>query len=120
MLFNITHPVGSGRLPSELLDLYIRYKQGTRAIINWLIQHSTQKYGTTMTIRDLGDLCEAVRAKPFSMPEMIDFCFRDTIAARRRLSRFFQVQNASHVDKDVTINHEYFTTWWETPQCFCR
>lgn len=111
MLFNATHPIGSGRLPSELLDLYVRYKQGTRAIIHWLIQHSTRKCSTTITIRDLLDLCEAVRAKPVSMPEMIDFYFRDTIAARRRLSRFFQVQNVPDVDGDVTTSHEYFTTW---------
>jgi hypothetical protein len=31
IVLNATHTTGSCRLPSDLLDIYIRYKQGTRA-----------------------------------------------------------------------------------------
>jgi hypothetical protein len=111
MLLNAIHSIGSGHLPSDLLDVYVRYKQGTRAIITWLVQHSARKCSTTITIQGLLELCDVVRAKPIFMPETIDFYFRDTIAAHRRLTRFFQVEDAPHVDDPTMTNHEYFTTW---------
>ena len=112
MLLNAAHSTGSGRLPSDLLDLYVRYKQGTRAIITWLVHHSTQTYGTTITIRDLLEVCETACAKTIPMPEMIDYYFRDTIAARTQLTRFFRLEDVSRLEDATTTNHDYFTTWY--------
>ena len=118
MLLNATHSTGSGSLPSDLLDLYVRYRQGTRAIITWLVHHSTQTYSTTITIRDLLKVCETVCAKTIPMPEMIDYYFRDTIAARTRLTRFFPLEDAPRWEDATTASHDYFTTWYAFPATF--
>lgn len=111
MLLGATHTTGSWRLPSDLLDVYIRYKQGTTAIIAWLVQHNTPKYRSTISIQDLLDFCEVVQARAISMPDAIDFYFHEIIAARVRLSKFFRMEDAPHVEDVETTNHEYFTTW---------
>jgi hypothetical protein len=95
MLLNATHTTGSCWLPSDLLDIYTRYKQGTRAIIAWLVQHSTPKYRSTISIQDL---LEAIQPRATSMPDAIDFHFRETIVARARLSKFFRMKDTPHVE----------------------
>lgn len=45
------------------------------------------------------------------MPDVIDFQFRETIAARTQLSKYFRNEEASEVEDMETTNHEYFTTW---------
>lgn len=99
-----------GRIPSSLLDVYFRYKQDTRAIVAWLIGHapSRQTRPEALSIQDLFALARVVRAKAISMPENIAFHFREAIAARRQLSKFFRKYTAGEDEK--TLNHEYFTT----------
>jgi hypothetical protein len=111
IVLNATHTTGSCRLPSDLLDIYIRYKQGTTAIIAWLVQHSPPKYRSTISIQDLLDFCEVVQARAISMPDAIDFYFRETIAASVQLRKIFRMEDAPHVEDVETTNHEYFTTW---------
>ena len=111
MLFNSTHSAGAYPLPAGLQDVYVRYKVGTRAIVAWLIKHSNRKHDCreSVCIRDLLDIVESFRLKPISMPEAIDFYFRETIAARKHLTSYFRKQPCSdgkHVDD---CNHEYFT-----------
>ena len=100
------------RIPRSLLDIYVQYKRDTRAIIAWLMNHGTREYKRfrTVSIRDLLGLAEIVRTKAVVMPDTIDFHFREAIAARTQLSRFFQRGARPGVDDDATVNHEYFTT----------
>ena len=86
MLINGHSAKGGGRIPSSLLDTYVRYKQDTRAIIAWLLSHGTRKYKSlkTVSIRDLLCLAEVVQEKAVVMPDTIDFHFREAISAREK------------------------------------
>ena len=79
-------PEGS-RLPSSLLDTYVRYKQDTRAIITWLLSHGNSKYSNlkVVSIKDLVSLGAVVKGKgkEVVIPGTIDFCFREAIAASK-------------------------------------
>ncbi|KAK5143267.1 hypothetical protein LTR04_001942, partial [Oleoguttula sp. CCFEE 6159] len=111
MLINISHPTSGDPLPPSLFDIYVRYKQDTRAIIAWLVSHGTRKYKglRTVSTRDLLELAEIIQTKEVVMSDTIDFCFREAIAARTQLSKFFR-KTSSPGDKDQeTIQHEYFT-----------
>lgn len=101
-----------GRIPPSLLNIYVQYKQDTRAIIAWLVSHGTCKYKhfRTFSIRDLLSLAEIVQTKAVVMPDTIDFHFREAIAARTQLSRFFRREALYAVDDEATVNHEFFTT----------
>ncbi|KAI9880764.1 MAG: hypothetical protein M1830_000653 [Pleopsidium flavum] len=112
MLINTSHPTSRGQLPPSLLEIYVRYKQDTRAIIAWLMSHGTRKYKgfRTVSIRDLLGLAEIVQTKEVVMPDTIDFCFREAIAARTQLSKLFRKTSSPGGDDQETVNHEYFTT----------
>ncbi len=79
------HPNTEGRIPSSLLDTYVRYKRDTRAVITWLMSHGTQKLQSlkVLSIRDLVSLAALVEKKAVPMPMSIDFHFREAIAARK-------------------------------------
>lgn len=111
MLFNPSHSPDRNRVAPHLLDVYVKYKQFTRAVISWLITHSAQNQRClqTVSIRDLLDLAEAVQRKRVVMPDTIDFQFREAIAARTQLSNFFRSESPPGLEDRETINHEYFT-----------
>ena len=117
MLLNPSHALYEGKLPSHLLDVYIRYKQGTRAIMSWLLRHGDHEgqHYDRMSINDMVRLAKTIRTKSLSMPESIDFHFRETIAARKYLSSFFRKTSCSKTDDTGTTNHEHFTTRWGSP-----
>lgn len=73
-----------GRIPDTLHCTYVRYKQDTRAIINWLLgmSHGARKDDeiATLTIRDLLGLAQIVQKKAVIMPDTIDFHFRYVFA----------------------------------------
>lgn len=112
MLLNATHEVTFSGLPPDVLDAYVRYKKGTRAIVAYLTQYGPAKYhgARSLPIRELARLARSVSSKTKELPEYIHFHFRETIAARKRLSNHFR----SHVDDKPedfdTVNHEHFTT----------
>ncbi|KAL6720015.1 hypothetical protein ACLMJK_001936 [Lecanora helva] len=83
MLINQHH--SGGKIPSNLLDTYVRYKQDTRAIVAWLLSHGTAKYKRLkeVSIRDLVSLAGIVQKKAVIMPATVDFHFREAIAARK-------------------------------------
>ena len=91
MLIGTSHPSppSGGGIPPSLFDLYVQYKQDTRAIIAWLMSHGTRKYTSlkTVSIRDLIGLAEVVQRKAVMMPDTIDFHFREAIAAREQSFR---------------------------------
>ena len=102
----------SGRLPSNLLDVYVQYKKDTRAIIAWLVTHGPGKYkqAQRLTIRELSAVADYIRSKAIEMPDIIAFHFRQAISARSQLSkafRKFDLKETSQVDTD---NHEFFTS----------
>ena len=99
-------------MPSDIYNVYVQYKQDTRAIIAWLVSHGPSKYKRfrTLYIKDLFDLAEIVQNKTVEMPEIIAFHFREAIAARTYMSRFFKGTSPNGADDHATINHEYFTT----------
>lgn len=114
MLDCAAHQTSVGRIPSSLLDLYVQYKQDTRAVIAWLVSHGTSRYkGLRMlSIKDLFSLAEMVQTKAVEMPDTIDFHFREAIAARTQLSKFFRRASSQGTNDQETSNHEYFTTRW--------
>ena len=113
MLIGTSHstPPSGGRIPPALFDLYVQYKQDTRAIVAWLMSHGTNKFRRLqrISIRDLLGLAEVVQSKAVVMPDTIDFQFRQVIAARTQLSNFFRTKSGPEVTVEDTINHEFFT-----------
>ena len=113
MLLGTSHlPLPSrGRIPPSLFDLYVQYKQDTRAIIAWLMSHGTNNFKSlhTISIRDLLNLAEVVQKKAVVMPDTIDFQFREVIAARTQLSNFFRTRSGPELTAEDTVNHEFFT-----------
>lgn len=113
MLLGTSHlpPPSGGRIPPSLFDLYVQYKQDTRAIIAWLMSHGTSRFRSlhTISIRDLLGLAEVVQEKAVLMPDTIDFQFRQVIAARTQLSNFFRRKGGPDVTPEDNVNHEFFT-----------
>ena len=113
MLLSPSHlpATSGGQIPPSLFDLYVQYKQDTRAIVAWLMSHGTSKFKNlhTISIRDLLGLAEVVQKKAVVMPDTIDFQFREAIAARTQLSNFFRTKNGLELTSDDTVNHEFFT-----------
>lgn len=112
MLVDAQHRRTRSSISPDLMDTYVRYKQDTRAIIAWLIGHGMPKQGCFQTVRikDLLDIAETVQRKAVVMPDMIDFHFREAIAARTQLSKIFRKEALPGVQDQETLNHEYFTT----------
>jgi hypothetical protein len=111
MLLNPSHTVTLSGLPPDLLDAYIRYKKGTRAITAWLLQYGSERYRNAkrLAIVDMWALAKIVSGKRARMPDAVDFQFRETIAARKYMSKNFRKQEGSE-ESLHTINHEHFTT----------
>ena len=111
MLLNPSHTITFSGLPPDLLDAYVRYKKGTRAITAWLLQHGSEKYHSVkrLAIADMVALADIVSGKRPQMPDAVDFHFRETIAARQYLSKSFRKQELSGPNID-TVNHEHFTS----------
>ena len=101
-----------GRIPPSLLEIYVRYKTDTRAIVAWLVSYGPRRYARPqpLSIQELFVLASVVRARAVKMPENIAFQFREAIAARKQLSKFFRKTSADEEDEQETLNHEYFTT----------
>ena len=113
----LQYPIRSTReehIPSNLLQTYVQYKQDTKAVIGWLVSHGTIKYKRmrTLSIKDLFSLAEIVSKNAITMPDLIDFHFRQAIAARTQLSKHFRRQSVGGqtVVGEETVNHEHFTT----------
>ncbi|KAK5047966.1 hypothetical protein LTR84_006156 [Exophiala bonariae] len=112
MLLNPSHKVTFSGLPPDVLDAYVRYKKGTRALVAWFVRYSStpNRRVKSLPIKELATLAQTVANSTKSLPDIIHFHFRETIAARKRLSKHFR----GHVDdgdEDVdTINHEHFTS----------
>lgn len=111
MLDYATRKASEGRIPSNLLDIYVQYKQDTKAALAWLVSHGTSKYKRlqTLSIKDLFDLAEIVQFKAIEMPDSIDFHFREAVEARSQMSKYFQrTMGEGTIDQD-NAQHEYFT-----------
>lgn len=93
MLHHDHQPMSRERIPSSLLDTYVRYKQDTRAIITWLMSHGTRRFRDLkdVSIRDLVGLAAVVQKKTVVMPAAVDFHFREAIAARKKSSNPFTI-----------------------------
>ncbi|KEF58197.1 uncharacterized protein A1O9_06123 [Exophiala aquamarina CBS 119918] len=112
MLLNPSHKVTFSGLPPDVLDAYVRYKKGTRALVAWFIQYSPSPHRRvkSLPIKELASLAQTVADSTKSLPDIIHFHFRETIAARKRLSKHFR-GNVDDCHEDVdTINHEHFTS----------
>ncbi|KAL8788865.1 MAG: hypothetical protein Q9195_007079 [Heterodermia aff. obscurata] len=97
-----------GRIPPSLLEIYVRYKIDTRAIVAWLVSHGPRKcaHPQPLSIQELFGLASIVRARAVKMPENIAFHFREAIAARKQLSKFFRKTSVNGEDTQETLNHE--------------
>lgn len=112
MLLNASHEITFSGLPPDLLDAYVRYKKGTRALVAWFIQYSPTptRRAKSLPIKELEHLAQSVRKSLRSLPDVVHFHFRETIAARKRLSKYYRDQFDGFNDDEDTINHEHFTT----------
>ena len=113
MLLNASHEITFSGLPPDVLDAYVRYKKGTRAIVAWI----TSQYGSdtyrgarSLPLKLLAELATSIADKLREVPDVVHFHFKETIAARKQLSKHFR----GHVDKSSvdagTVNHEHFTS----------
>lgn len=111
MLDYAAREASKGRIPPNLLDMYVQYKQDTRAAIAWLVSHGTSKYKRlqTLSIKDLFDLAEIVEFKAIEMPDSIDFHFREAVEARSQMSKYFQRTMVEGTTEQDNTQHEYFT-----------
>ncbi|KAK5323367.1 hypothetical protein LTR93_005420 [Exophiala xenobiotica] len=112
MLLNPSHKITFSGLPPDVLDAYVRYKKGSRALVGWLIQYSPlpNRRVKTLPIKELEALAKIAATSLRSIPDVVHFYFRETITARKRLSKYFRAQIDESVEDLDTINHEHFTT----------
>ncbi|RMZ81049.1 hypothetical protein DV738_g2481, partial [Chaetothyriales sp. CBS 135597] len=112
MIINPSHKITLSGLPPEILDAYVRYKKGTRAIVSWIIQFGPpERAGArSLPLKEMARLASAAVEKLKELPDVIHFHFRETIAARKRLSKYFRGSIDSSPEEVDTVNHEHFTT----------
>lgn len=111
MLLNATHEITFSGLPPDILDAYVRYKKGTRAIVSWIVAYGPAEYygARSLPLKVLGELATYAASSLKELPEVIHFHFRETIAARKRLSTYFRGNIDESLDENETVNHEHFT-----------
>lgn len=109
-----TGPAKEGRIPPVLFDVYIRYKRDTRAIVAWLAHHDSAERNCKrkLSINELFALATIAQKKAIDMPDTIAFHFREAIAARTQLSKFFRKHRDQGKKDRETPDHEYFTARW--------
>ncbi len=119
MLLNPSHKITSSGLPSDVLDAYVRYKKGTRALVAWFLQYSPypDRKLKSLPIKELESLAQIASKSLRSLPDVVHFYFRETIAARKRLSKYFRGQIDGTADDVDTINHEHLTARRVEWQC---
>ena len=112
MLLNPTHEITLSGLPPDVLDAYVRYKKGTRAIVAWVVQYAPSRYvgARSLPIKELARLATSLTGKIKQLPDVVHFHFRETIAARKRLSKYFRGNRDESLENLDTVNHEHFTT----------
>ncbi|RMD44690.1 hypothetical protein DV735_g399, partial [Chaetothyriales sp. CBS 134920] len=112
MIINPSHKITLSGLPPEILDAYVRYKKGTRAIVSWITQFGPpERAGArSLPLKEMARLASAAVEKLKELPDVIHFHFRETIAARKRLSKYFRGSIDSSPEEIDTVNHEHFTT----------
>jgi hypothetical protein len=111
MLLNPTHEITFSGLPSDVLDAYVRYKKGTRAIVGWIVQYAPEYAGAKrLPLRELSRLVRSLAGRIKALPDVVHFHFRETIAARHQLSKYFRCFRNESVDQiSATVDHEHFT-----------
>ena len=111
MILNASHEITLSGLPSDVLDAYVRYKKGTRAIVSWIVQYGPSKYNgvKSLPLKELAKLAASLVGVLKEVPDVIHFHFRETISARKRLSKYFRGQIDVSQDDVDTVNHEHFT-----------
>ncbi|KIV80494.1 hypothetical protein PV11_07992 [Exophiala sideris] len=112
MLLNPSHKITYSGLPPDILDAYVRYKKGSRALVAWLSEYSPSpiRRAKSLPIKELRYLAGIASQNVRSLPDTVHFYFRETISARNRLSKYFRAEtDGAPIDTD-TINHEHFTT----------
>jgi len=114
MLLNASHKITLSGLPDDVLDAYVRYKKGTRAIVNWLtkVQNGPPRLKAlrSLPLKEMALLAQIVSHQGTALPDIIHFHFRETIAARRLLTKHFRKQVDESPEDIDTVNHEHFTT----------
>jgi hypothetical protein len=111
MARGVSHTHNFDTLPQDLLDVYLRYKRNTRAILQWLLQHGPEpeKPVKSVTLREMETMARTVREKISSIPDILHFYFRETISDRSKVSKYFLKQSSAATKDQATINHEHFT-----------
>jgi hypothetical protein len=111
IILNPSHEITLSGLPSDVLDAYVRYKKGTRAIVSWIVQYGPSKYqgARSLPLKELAALAASLCGVLKELPDVIHFHFRETISARKRQSKYFRSNIDDSKDKFDTVNHEHFT-----------
>lgn len=112
MLLNPSHKVTFSGLPPDVLDAYVRYKKGTRALVAWFVSYSNapNRKVKSLPIKELASIAQVIAGSLKQIPDVIHFHFRETIAARKRLSKHFRGNIDASDDEVDTVNHEHFTS----------
>ena len=97
---------------TELHNVYVQYKQDTRAVISWLVKRGkySSDCSSKLSVKNLYSLAETIVERSIDLPDTVDFLFGEAIKARRQLSFFFRTQSQG-ADTDQNVDHEHFTAW---------
>ncbi|KAI9711032.1 MAG: hypothetical protein M1820_002470 [Bogoriella megaspora] len=101
----------SSGITRGLFDVYLSYKQDTKAIISWLVNHGDPfaSCSQRLSVRDLFHLAKVIRNNAVEMPDIIHFHFRQAIKARTQMTKVFRRDSVQQVDDDSNSSHEFFT-----------
>ena len=113
MLLNASHEITFSGLPPDILDAYVRYKKGTRALVAWITaQYGSDRYlgARSLPLKLLAELTTSIADNLREVPDVIHFHFKETIAARKQLSKHFRGNIGKNPIDAGTVNHEHFTS----------
>ena len=106
-------------MPPELFNIYLRYKQDTRAVLAWFLSHrhttiDSSLIANQLSVRDLARIALELCKIPVIMPATIEYQFKEMIRARYLMSQLFKKAESLQADgaqisAKATEDHEFFT-----------
>ena len=111
MLLNGSHKPTFSGLPPDLRNVYDRYKRYTGALITWFQKQDCRpgKVARSLTVKELEAQAEEISGKLKVLPDEVHFYFREVIADRTRLTKYYRTQVDETANNTTTAGHIHFT-----------
>jgi hypothetical protein len=112
MLLNASHELTGSGLPPNLQEVRVRYKRSTRGILKWFQKRSAAgARSKKLTLKELEALVHQVSQEIPGIPAIVHFYFKEAIADRKHLTRYYRAQLGGAGADATTEGHEHFTAW---------